>query len=198
MVVGDECDADDPGVWSSCSCSCRYINRMLQKSTAAAAAANKTRSPTPHSQSYNLASPALLSTSPVPQHQQPTSSYFPQNPRAISPAAGLPTTSPGGSRSLGRSTTSMFGRKKSGSTGVVGAGESGGAGGKLPKEFLPGFWDVLGNEGGDAIWRSCEFRLRAWTDGSADLTCLRVDLAQRSTRSCPTCLIKRPPRRLPG
>ena len=27
---------------------------------------------------------------------------------------------------------------------------------KLPKEFLPGFWETLGDEGGDAVWRTCE------------------------------------------
>lgn len=29
--------------------------------------------------------------------------------------------------------------------------------GKLPKEFLVNFWDVLGSEGGDTVWRTCEW-----------------------------------------
>lgn len=59
-------------------------------------------------------------------------------------AAPSTATSPG---------RSVFGRKKEKEAG------------KLPKEFLPGFWDSLGNEGGDAVWRTCEFRVEA--DGNA-------------------------------
>jgi hypothetical protein len=50
-------------------------------------------------------------------------------------AAPSTATSPG---------RSVFGRKKEKEAG------------KLPKEFLPGFWNSLGNEGGDAGSRQTE------------------------------------------
>lgn len=111
----------------------RYINRILQQ--AVSRPSKNPKSPN----HLDLASPIdLTSPSPTSGNQKGRNSYFPASAKAGSSGliASPTAVSPGG--------RGVFGRKKERESA------------KLPKDFLPGFWDVLGNEGGDAVWSTCE------------------------------------------
>lgn len=84
-------------------------------------------------------------------------SYFsniPASPGASTPIASSPSSDTANRKS------GIFGRKKSIShlKAPDAAQTQTEAGGKLPKEILAnGFWEVLGNKGGDPMWRSSTF-----------------------------------------
>lgn len=138
-----------------------YIHRVLRANViqggAAAASVVPTVTTSPTSESgtqsprsrYSSASPG---STPVPA----SNPYFP--PTGSSLSAPPPSSSQTSDTLKSRFT---FGKKRSatsdsssgamnGSSASIGAG---GAGAKLPKDFLPLFWDTLTAENGDSIWR---------------------------------------------
>lgn len=100
-----------------------------------------------------------ISTLSPPVNLTSPSSYFPPAHQK-SPSLSTPAETP--SRGL-------WGKRNApGGTG----------GGKFGKEFLIAFWDVLGNEGGDSVWRSCECLF--WLDLIHDIwTRWRSELIRR-------------------
>lgn len=127
-----------------------YIHRVLRTNVlqggAGAGASSGSKSPAPMSPQSDSGTSRYSSTSPGSTPVPAQNPYFPPTGSSSSPSAGAQET---------LKSRFTFGKKRSATADSVPSvsGSGAAAGAKLPKDFLPMFWETLTAEHGDSVWR---------------------------------------------